>query len=352
MKWCPSVEVRSWCRPSAIFVMIVAVCLLTASLPSEAQPPAKVYRIGWLGFDLAPMNPTPQNCPRMGNPRWQAWVEGLRERGYFEGQNLVIECRWTEAQPERAAALADELVSLGVDLIVANGAASVLGSKRASTTIPIVMVGVLSPVERGLVASLARPGGNVTGLTNSAGPQIAGKYLQLLKEAVPGTSRVAILSYRASPLEPPYTFGSELRAAAQALGVVLESFQVDGPEGLDHTLAMVTQARPDALLVNPHPYFLDARRIVDFAAANRLPAMYPFKEIVEAGGLMAYETDQSNIFRRLGTYVDKIFKGSAPGDLPVEQPTKFDLTINLKTAKALGLTIPRSLLLRADEVIQ
>ena len=335
-----------------MFATIVAACLLTASLPSEGQSPAKVYRVGWLGFDLAPTNPTPHNCPRMGNPRWQAWVDGLREHGYVGGQNLVIECRWTEAQPERAAALADELVSLGVDLIVANGSASVLASKRATSTIPIVMVGVLGPVERGLVASLARPGGNVTGLTNSAGPQIAGKYLQLLKEAVPGTSRVAILHYRANPVEPPYTFGSELQAAAQALGVVLQPFQVDGPEGLDHTLAMVTQARPDALLVNPHPYFLDARRIVDFAAANRLPAMYPFKEIVEAGGLMAYETDQSNIFRRLGTYVDKVFKGAAPGGLPVEQPTKFDLTINLKTAKALGLTIPQSLLVRADEVIQ
>jgi putative tryptophan/tyrosine transport system substrate-binding protein len=332
--------------------MMFAVCLLAASLPSEGQPPAKVYRIGWLGFDLAPTNPTPQNCPRKGNPRWQAWVDGLREHGYSEGQNLVIVCRWTEARPERAGPLADELVSLKVDLILANGSAAVLASKRATSTIPIVMVGVLSPVERGLVASLARPGGNVTGLTNSAGPQIAGKYLQLLKEAVPGTSRVAVLHYRANPHEPPYTFGGELQATAAALGVVLQSFQVDGPEGLDHTLAMVAGAQPEALLVNPHPFFLDARRIVDFTATNRLPAMYPFKEIVEAGGLMSYETDQSNIFRRLGTYVDKIFKGAAPGDLPVEQPTKFDLTINLKTAKALGLAVPQSLLLRADEVIQ
>jgi putative ABC transport system substrate-binding protein len=207
-------------------------------------------------------------------------------------------------------------------------------------------------VERGLVASLARPGGNVTGLTNSAGPQIAGKYLQLLKEAVPGISRVAILTYRASPLEPPYSFMGETQAAAQALGMTLHSFEVEGPDGFNQAFAMVTKARVDALLVRPHPFFLDASRIVEFAARSRLPAMYPFKEAVEAGGFMAYETDQPDIFQRLGAYVDKIFKGAKPGDLPVEQPTKFDLIINLKTAKALGITIPPSLLVRADEVIQ
>jgi putative ABC transport system substrate-binding protein len=331
---------------------VFALGLLAAPLPLDGQGSAKVYRIGWLGFDPAPTKTTPNNCPIRGNPRWQAWVEGLHERGYVEGQNLVIECRWTEGQPERATALAAELVSLKVDLILANGTASVLASKQATRAIPVVMVGVLSPVERGLVASLARPGGNVTGLTNSAGPQIAGKYLQLLKEAAPKISRVAILTYRASPLEPPYTFTEETHAAAQALGVTLHSFEVDGPDGLDHALATVTSARAEALLVRPHPFFLDAGRIVDFAARNRLPAMYPFKEAVEAGGLMAYETDQPDVFRRLGVYVDKILKGAKPGDLPVEQPTKFDLIINLKTAKALGITIPQTLLLRADEVIE
>jgi putative ABC transport system substrate-binding protein len=214
------------------------------------------------------------------------------------------------------------------------------------------MVGVLSPVERGLVASLARPGGNVTGLTNSAGPEIAGKYLQLLKEAVPRISRVAVLTYRANPMEPPYSFMGELQAAAQALGVTLHSIEVEGPDGFDHAFAMVAKVRAEALLVRPHPFFLDASRIVDFAAKYRLPAMYPFKEAVEAGGLMAYETDQPDIFQRLGVYVDKIFKGAKPGELPVEQPTKFDLIINLKTAKALGITIPKDVLLRADEVIE
>jgi len=336
----------------AVIAMVLALGLLAAPLPADGQQPAKVYRIGWLGFDPAPTNATPHKCPINGNSRWQAWVEGLRERGYVEGQNLIIECRWTEGRPERAAPLAIELVSLKVDLILANGSASVLATKQATSAIPIVMVGVLSPVERGLVASLARPGGNVTGLTNSAGPQIAGKYLQLLKEAVPGISRVATLAYRANPMEPPYRFTDELHAAAQALGVTLHSIEVEGPDGLDHAFAMVAKAQADALLVRPHPFFLDARRIVDFAAKHRLPAMYPFKEAVEAGGLMAYETDQPDIFQRLGVYVDKIFKGAKPGDLPVEQPTKFDLIINLNTAKALGITIPKDVLLRADEVIQ
>lgn len=335
-----------------VFAMMLALGLLAAPFPSDGQQIAKVYRIGWLGFDPAPTNATPHNCPINGNPRWQAWVAGLRERGYIEGQNLVIECRWTGGRPERATPLATELVNLKVDLILANGTASVLATKQATSAIPIVMVGVLSPVERGLVASLARPGGNVTGLTNSAGPEIAGKHLQLLKEAAPKISHVAVLTYRANPMEPPYGGMGEMQAAAQALGVTLHAIEVEGPDGFDRAFAMVAKARVDALLVGQHPFFLNASRIVDFAAKYRLPAMYPFKEVVEAGGLMAYETDQIHIFQRLGVFVDKIFKGAKPGDLPVEQPTKFDLIINLKTAKALGITIPKDILLRADEVIQ
>lgn len=342
----------SWSRVAATLAAAFALGLAAAAAPSGGQQPSRVYRIGWLGFDQAPASANLQQCPIEGNARWNAWVEGLRERGYVQGRNLVIECRWTQGRPERATALAAELVNLKVDLILANGTASVLASKQATATIPIVMVGVLSPEERGLVASLARPGGNVTGLTNSAGPQIAGKYLQLLKEAVPGISRVAILSYRSGPLEPPYSFTEETQAAAQALGVTLHSFDVEGPGGLDHALAMAARARVEALLVRPHPFFLDAGRIVDFAARNRLPAMYPFREAVEAGGLMAYETDQRDIFRRLGAYVDKIFKGAKPGDLPVEQPTRFDLIINMKTARALGIEIPKPLLLRANELIE
>jgi putative ABC transport system substrate-binding protein len=243
-------------------------------------------------------------------------------------------------------------VSLKVDLLVANGTASVRAAKQATSAIPIVMVGVIDPVGRGLVASLAHPGGNVTGLTSSAGSEIAGKYLQLLKDAVPKVSRVAVLLNRANPLEPRSAYLSETQAAARALDVSLQFYEVQDPEEFGSAFTAMTKARAEALLVLPHPLFLNARRIIDLAAKSRLPTMYPFKEAVEVGGLMGYEANQPDIHRRLGPYVDKILNGAKPGDLPVEQPSKFELVINLKTAKALGLTIPQSLLSRADEVIQ
>jgi putative ABC transport system substrate-binding protein len=277
----------------------------------------------------------------------------LRERGYIPGQDLVIECRWTAGRQERAPALAAELVSLKVDLIVANGTASVRATQQASSTIPIVMVGVIDPVGRGLVASLAHPGGNVTGLTDSAGPSIAGKYLQLLKETAPKVSRVAVLLNRASPLEPRSAYLSETQAASRALDVTLHTYEVGGPEGFEGAFAAMTKARAEALYVVPDPFIHDrASRIVDLAAQSRLPAMYPYREAVQAGGLISYDVNLPDNFRRLGVYVDKILKGAKPADLPVEQPTKFELVINLKTAKALRLTLPQSLLSRADEVIQ
>jgi ABC-type uncharacterized transport system substrate-binding protein len=341
-------------KPRAVVLsVILALGLLAAPVPSPGQQPAKVYRIGYLGVGPAPTDQTPQHCPIKGNPLLQAIVEGLRERGYIPGQNVVIDCRWTEGRQERAPALAAELMNLKPDLILANTTANVLAVKQASSTIPIVMVSVIDPVRRGVVASLARPGGNVTGLTDDVGPSLAGKYLQLLKEAAPRVSRVAVLVHRPNPLEPPSAYLSETQAAARALDVTLQTYRVQPPGEIEGAFTAMSTARAEALLVLPHPLFiLHAQRIIELAAKGRLPAMYFHRDPVEAGGLMAYAPDRAAIWRRLGFYVDKILTGAKPGDLPVEQPTKFELLINLKAAKAIGLTIPQSLLSRADEVIQ
>jgi len=342
-------------RTAALSVILtLALSILAAPVPSPGQQPGKVYRIGLLGVSTAGYDLDAKNCPITGNPNWQALVAGLRERGYIRGQNLVIECRYTEGREERAPALATELVSLKLDLIVANTTANVRAAKQVTSAIPIVMLGVMNPVERGLVASLAHPGGNVTGLTETASLEIAGKYLQLLKEAVPKVSRVAALSYSGIWFTtPPGPAWSETQTVARAVGVTLHEYEVREPEEFAGAFTAMTKARAEALLVLPHPFIgFHERRIVDLAAQSRLPAMYPFRSSVEAGGLMGYGVNQPDLFRRLGFYVDKIFKGAKPADLPVEQPTKFDLLINGKTAKALGLTIPQSLLIRADEVIQ
>jgi len=331
---------------------ILAIGLLTAPFSANAQQSAKVYRIGFLAAGTyAPSETNAQHCPIKGSSLWEAWVEGLRERGYLQGQNLVIECRYTEGREERAPALATELVSLKPDLLVAVGTTQARGAKQATSTTPIVMVGVWHPVERGLVASLAHPGGNVTGVADTAGVEVGGKHLQLLKEAVPKVSRVAVLGYARNPAEP--IIHRATQAAAQALDVTLQPYPVQDPKEFAGAFAAMTKARAEALLVFSHPFInTHTRRIVELAAQSRLPAMYPYKEAAEAGGLMGYGVNLADNFRRVGLYVDKIFKGAKPGDLPVEQPTKFELVINLKTAKALGLTIPPSLLMRADEVIQ
>ena len=284
--------------------VILAFSLVAAPLPSDGQQPAKVYRIGFLLGD-------PETPPSPAHARKrEAFVEGLRERGYIEGQNLVIERRYTEGQDERAPALAAELVSLKVDLIVASATAQVRAAEQATSTIPIVMVGVMDPVGRGLVASLAHPGGNVTGLTYTAGMEITGKRLQLLKEAVPKLSRVAVLSYSGGQPEPA-SLWEPFQAAARALNVTYQLYGVRNPEELEGAFAAITKARPDVLQVAPHHFtWTHAGRIVDFAAKSRLPAMYPFREAVELGGLMAYEANQADIFRRIGFYVDKIFNGA------------------------------------------
>ncbi len=342
-------------KPSAaILSVLLFLVLLATPVPSPAQQPGKVYRIGVLFATSPPAAPdaSPHQCPLQGSPHWQAFLEGLREHGYVQGQNLVIECRYTQGQDERAPALAAELVRLTPDLLVASSTVSVRAAQQATRTIPILFVNVIDPVGRGLVTSLAHPGGNVTGVTNTL-REMEGKRLELLKEAVPRVSRVAIL-YRSSGTPEPL-FAREREAAAQALGLMLQSYRVWDPTDFAGAFSAMTKARAEALFVAPDMYWTmgdHAPRIVALAAQSRLPAIYEWEGFVQTGGLMAYGLNQLAVRRRLGFYVDKILHGANPADLPVEQPTKFDLAINLKTAKALGLTIPPSLLMRADEVIQ
>ena len=344
-------------KPSvAALTVSLALSLLSTPVPASGQQPEKVHRMGWLIVGLSPKDPTPQNCPHKAEPFWQASMEAFRERGYVQGQNLVIECRWTEGQDERAPALAVELVNLKVDLIVATATNQVRAAKQATSTIPIVMWGVIDPVRRGLIGSLAHPGGNVTGLADDAGLEILGRRLQLLTETVPTAARVAALHPPSGATPDPATtplWRTILEAEARALGVTLQSYRVQGSEELEGAFAAMAKARAEALLVVPHPFFgVHAQRIVALAARSRLPAIYPDRFHVHAGGLMAYASDELETARRLPVYVDRIFKGAKPGDLPVEQPTKFQLIINLKTAKALGLTIPPTLLIQAEEVIR
>jgi putative ABC transport system substrate-binding protein len=337
-----------------LFIVALAPTLLAAHLPAAAQQPGKVYRIGqlWGSAPPSPANTSPQQCPIRGWPSWQAFLEGLREYGYLLGQNLVIECRYAAGQAERAPALAAELVSLKPDLIVAGGwSHNILAAKQATRTIPILMVTATDPVGRGVVASLAHPGGNVTGLTDTVGVEFVGKQLQILKEAVPTASRMAYLySPAAAPLP---AWGTEREAAARAFGLTLQTYPVRAPEELEGAFTAMTKARAEVLLVEGSGLF-DAhqQRLVELAAKSRLPAMYSGRWFVDAGGLMTYWPNAPAVWRRAGFYVDKILKGANPGDLPVAQPEKFDLVINLKTAKALGLTIPQSLLMRAEEVIE
>jgi putative ABC transport system substrate-binding protein len=316
--------------------------LLAAPLAAEAQQAAKVPRIGYLAGYLAATPHLPE-----------AFGQGLRDLGYVEGRNLVIETRDAEGKLERLPALAAELVALKVDVIVAGGTPQALAAKQATRTIPIVFASSPDPVESGLITSLARPGGNVTGLSFLA-PELVGKRLEHLKQAVPGVSRVAVLwqpGGLGERTEKDMLKGAEV--AARALGVRPQYVETRGPEDFDRAFSDMTRARAGALTVlGSVMFFGERRRLVDLAAKNRLPAVYPSREYVDAGGLMAYGSNLADLFRRAATYVDKILKGAKPGDLPVEQPTKFEFVINLKTAKALGLTIPPSLLGRADEIIQ
>jgi putative ABC transport system substrate-binding protein len=312
--------------------------LATAVVPhlANAQPAAKVYRIGVLGNE--------------NNPPWDGFRQGLRDLGYLDGRNLSMEWRWSEGKPDRFPALAMELVALRPDVIVASGTQAVRAAMEATSAIPIVMTTSSYPEKIGLVKSLSRPGGNVTGLSN-LGPELSGKKLELLKQIAPKVSRVAVLWNPASTVEPLAL--QELLTAAAAVSVEIQSVEVRSPDDFSAAFAVVSSSRVHALLALANPINFTGRQlIVDFALRNRLPSIYDERLFVDAGGLMSYAPSFIDSFRRAATYVDKILKGAKPADLPVEQPTKFELVINLKTAKALGLTIPPSLLLRADQVIE
>jgi ABC-type uncharacterized transport system substrate-binding protein len=317
-----------------------SAALLAAPLAAEAQQTGKVPRIGF----LSPASST--TAPHVV----EAFRQGLRDLGYVEGQNIVVEYRYANGKAEALPDLAAELVSLEVDVIVASGTPGPLAAKSATKTIPIVMASAGDPVRTGLVASLARPGGNVTGLSTLT-PDLGGKRLQFVKELLPGVARVAVLWNAANP----YTvlLVREIEAAARTLRVQIQSLEVREPDDFQNVLPTAISGGAGALVVVDDPLTVSSRtRIVSFAAQHRLPAMYGFREFAEAGGLMAFGANLADLYRRAPVYVDKILKGAKPADLPVEQPTKFDLVINLKTAKALGLTVPPSLLARADQVIE
>jgi putative ABC transport system substrate-binding protein len=324
------------------FIGTLAGGLLAAPRASEAQQAAKVARIGYLAANLAA-------SPHLR----EAFLQGLRDLGYVEGRNVVIEYRDAEGKYERYPALATELVALKVDVIVVTSTPAAAVVKQATRTIPIVFTWAADPVGSGLVTSLARPGGNITGLSILA-PDLVGKRLELLKQAVPGASRVAALWHPGDYVERmEKDLLTEADRAARALGLRLQVVEARGREDFDRAFSDMTRARADAVTVqSTNIFFIERRRLVDLAAKNRLPAMYLTREFVDAGGLMSYGPNVADLHRRAATYVDKILKGAKPGDLPVEQPTKFELVINLKTAKALGLTIPPSVLGRSDEVIE
>ncbi len=319
-------------------VMAVALALLAAPLAAEAQPAAKVYRIGYVRAETPPAGDI------------EAFRQGLREHGYLEGKNVVIEYRWADGNEEKLRSLVAELIRLKVDLIVTSAPAATRAAREATTTIPIVMVLVADPVAFGFVASLARPGGNVTGFAFLL-PEVSGKRLQLLKETIPGLSRVAVLWNAANPYK---AFDlKEVQAGADALTVAIHTFPVREPNDFDDTFKAAVKSRVGGLITLEDPFTIAHRtRIVDLALMHRLPAVYAVRPFVDAGGLMSYGPDRADQNRRAATFVDKIRKGAKPADLPVERPTKFELVINLKTATSLGITIPQSMLLRADEVIQ
>ncbi len=319
--------------------VILAISFNLAPLAAETQQAGKVYRIGFLEAGSSSVN----------QHFLAGFRQGLRELGYIEGQQIVIEDRWAEGRPELFPGLLTELIGLKVDIIVVSSNAGAVAAKNATGTIPIIFVAVGDPLRLGLVVSLGRPGGNMTGLSTLS-EEYAAKWVELLKEVVPRASLVALLW---NPKNIHAARAKEVRDAAKALRVKLESFEVGDPGEFDGTFAAMTRKRVDGLIVIADPLTVRYRtRIVELAAKNRLSTIYGFSEFVRAGGLMAYGASVPDMFHRAAYFVDKILKGAKPGDLPVEQPTKVELVINLKTAKALGLTIPQTLLQRADQVIE
>ena len=314
--------------------------VLAMPLATEAQPARRIPRLCFLTFDPG----TPQSS------RFAPFFQALRDLGYVDGQTITIDYLSAEGRGERFPALAADCVRLKADIIVVTTTPATQAAESATRTIPIVMYGLGDPVATGLVASLARPGGNVTGVTQMSSG-LAAKRLELLKEAVPRISRVLVLSYLVDPIAAPQV--KELESAAHSLGVKLLVRDIRTADDLPAAFDAGARERAEGVLTTAESIFLAQRqRVIQLAAQHRLPGMYPYRPMVDAGGLMAYDSYTSSLQARTATYVDRILKGAKPSDLPVEQPTKFELLINLKTAKALGLTIPQSLLQRADEVIQ
>jgi putative ABC transport system substrate-binding protein len=327
---------------SKITVLAFCAMLLALCLPAQAQQPTKVHRIGYVRV---------VGTPAIPGPNVEAFRRGLRDLGYIEGKNIVIEFRYAEGKRERISNLVAELVQLNVDVVVSGDSQSIRAARLATKTIPIVMVINQDPVATGLVDSLARPGGNITGISRLT-RELSGKRLELLTELVPGMARVGIL-WDATSEGANISF-KEHQTAARALRIQLQSLEVRGPDPeLDGAFQSAVKGRASALITIGN-FLLNRRRkqIANLAIKHRLPSMYESNQWVEAGGLISYSTDNAESYRRAAWMVDKILKGTKPADLPVEQPTKFDLVINLKTAKALNLTIPQSVLFRADKVIR
>ena len=326
----------------ARLVALAVLVVLAAPLAAEVQPPAgRIPRVGYLTV------PSRESAQAVAD----SFRLGLRDLGWIEGQNVLVDYRFADSRVDRLPDLVAEFVRLRADVIVAGANAAVLAAKNATRTIPIVMFLAVEPVGSGLVASLGRPGGNITGLTVVAGPEIYGKQLQLLKDAFPSISRVAILADPASPLYARAL--PEIEGAIRALGWQRHLMEVRDSREIEKVFSTLPRAHVDAIFINGDSMFYQHRvLLVQLVAKSRLPAMWGIRDAATAGGLMSYGTNLHDLARRAATFVDKILKGARPGDLPIEQPTKFDLVINLKTAKALGLKIPESLLQRADEVIQ
>ncbi len=322
-------------------VVIIALALAFPAAPHAvtAQTPAKVFRIGVLGATSASAYAR----------QIEAFRQGLRDLGYVEGKNIILEYRWAEGRYDRLPELATELVRLKPDLLLTHGTPGILAAKQATTTIPIVMAVSGDAVATGLVASLAHPGGNLTG-SSFFNPELAAKRLELLKEVVPGLTRVAVLMNPGNPVNAVSL--QVMERTARSLGLELQRVTVGGPKEFDTAFSTIVKGRAGALSVFDDAMLIaQPRRVADLAARNRLPTI-GFSELAEAGGLMSYGVNFPDLWRRAATYVDKILKGAKPAGLPVEQPTRFELVINLKTAKALGLTIPPSIMVRADQVIQ
>lgn len=322
------------------FITLLGGAAATWPLAARAQQPAKIPRIGFLGNSTATME-----ANLIGPLR-----DGLRELGYEEGRNVIIEFRWADGKYDQFPALVAELLAAKVDVIITAGTPATLAIKKATSTVPLVFIAVGDPVGTGVVPNLGRPGGNITGLSSIA-PDLEGKRLELLREVVPKLSHVAFF------LNPANAFHTasmrQARVAAQSLGIKLQPMEVNKSEQLDGAFASIVKEKPDALLILADRIFLHNRkRMMEFAIQQRLPSVNAYRELVEAGGLISYGPSYEDMHRRAAVYVDKILKGTKPADLPIEQPTKFTLLINLKTAKTLGLTVPPTLVARADELIE